>query len=124
MLKFILVTLAVSVSILGIVYLAAYAEWIAGRPSYLEEIIIFMVVSTIVIYRYLNKFINTDYFVHLFLASISIKLIASLAIITLMVIKDRSGAAPNIALFLMSYGIFTGVEIAFLYPRVSRHKKG
>jgi hypothetical protein len=61
--------------------------------------------------------------VQLYLLSMVVKLIAFLAYNLVMVLDDRKGAMANVLYFLLVYFIFTAVEIAFLYKRISRNPK-
>lgn len=122
MLKFILATSIVALTAVGGFYLAQHLSWINALPSYLNEITIFIVIATVVIYGYLNRFINTSYFVQMFLLSMVIKMIASLALITVIVIQDKAGMGLNVALFLILYTLLTAIEIVFLYPQISKKK--
>ena len=122
MLKFILATSFSALTVVGAYYLAEYISWINALPSFFKEIVIFTVLTTIVIYGYLNRFLNTSYFVQMFLLSMIIKMIASLAFITLIVFEDKAGVGPNVALFLLLYMLLTALEIVFLYPQISKKK--
>ena len=122
MLKFILATSFSALTVVGAYYLAEYISWINALPSFFKEIVIFTVLTTIVIYGYLNRFVNTSYFVQMFLLSMIIKMIASLAFITLIVFEDQAGVGPNVALFLLLYMLLTALEIVFLYPQISKKK--
>lgn len=124
MFKFILATSFVALTTVGIFYIAEHLSWTNALPSYLNEIVIFIVIATVVIYGYLNRFIDTSYFVQMFLLSMVIKMIASLAFITVIVFKDKVGVELNVALFLALYMLLTAVEIVFLHPQISKKKGG
>jgi hypothetical protein len=48
-----------------------------------------------------------------------VKLIAYCAYNFLIIIRDRPNAFANVIVFLIAYAVFTGVEIAFLYRKIT-----
>ena len=62
-------------------------------------------------------------FVQLYLLSMAVKLLASLAYCLLMVLDDRQGAILNVIYFLIIYILYTSLEIGFLYRRMSRSSR-
>jgi hypothetical protein len=89
------------------------------RPSFLFETTALVVFATAVIFLYLYRLKKPSFFVQLYLLSMAVKLIAFLAYNLIMILDDKKGAIANVLYFLLVYFIFTAVEIAFLYKRIS-----
>jgi 4-amino-4-deoxy-L-arabinose transferase-like glycosyltransferase len=96
------------------------ATGFVARPSYSTQTIILISFITVAIFFYLSKPKLQPYFLHLYLASIAVKLIAYCAYNFLIIVRDRSNAFANVIVFLIVYLIFTGIEIAFLYRKITR----
>ena len=97
--------------------------WLPGVPSFLFETTWLAAFVTTVIFIYLYRSRSTSYFVQLYLLSIAVKLLMYFAYCLIMILKDRPGSLMNVLYFLSLYFIFTVVEIAFLYRRVSRPER-
>jgi hypothetical protein len=92
---------------------------IMPRPSFSNQTIILVSVVTLAIYFYLSKPKLKSYFLQVYLASMVVKLIAYCAYNFLIIIRDRPNAFGNVVVFLIVYAVFTGVEIAFLYRKIT-----
>jgi hypothetical protein len=92
---------------------------IIPRPSFSSQTIILISVITLAIYFYLSKPKLKNYFLQIYLASMVVKLIAYCAYNFLIIIRDRPNAFANVIVFLIAYAVFTGVEIAFLYRKIT-----
>jgi hypothetical protein len=91
-------------------------------PGYFYQTLIFLFVSTAGLYHFLlrTKQQRPDFFVHFYLATTAIKLIAYGVFVFLMIRKQPEQAAANIAFFMIVYFLFTFIEIGFLYREVNR----
>lgn len=118
MLKFSAVIVASSVFFLGLLWVGDETGFIA-RPSFSTQTIILVSFTTLAIFFYLNKPKLKPYFLQLYLASIVMKLIAYCAYNFLIIVRDRSNAFANVILFMIVYVVFTGIEIAFLYRKIT-----
>ena len=78
-----------------------------------------MAFVTTVIFVYLYRLAKPSVFVQLYLFSMAVKLLACFAYTLLMIREDKSGAVVNVLYFLIVYLLFTALEIAFLYRRIS-----
>lgn len=58
-------------------------------------------------------------FVTLYLLSMAVKLLAYGAYVVVMIIYDNEGATENVVFFMAAYALFTGLEVAFLYRKIS-----
>jgi hypothetical protein len=92
------------------------------RPSFYLPTLIFLAVSTVVIYFYLYTVDKPAHFVQLYLLTMSLKLLASLVFCFVMISRDKPSAAGNVVFFMCTYFLFTGIEIGFLYHRISGRK--
>jgi len=89
-------------------------------PSYFVQTLLFLVFSTGLLFVYLYRSGSAGYFVQLYLLSMAIKLLAYGAYNLIIIRSDPSGAIPNVVFFMLVYFIFTLLEIAFLYRKISR----
>jgi hypothetical protein len=96
---------------------------IASLPSFFYETTAFIVFVTVVIFVYLYRSENPSFFVQLYLLSMVVKLLAFFAYNIFMVLDDRVGAVSNVSYFLLNYVLFTILEIAFLYRKISSGKR-
>jgi hypothetical protein len=94
-------------------------EWIARKPSFLRETTWLVAFATSLIFFNLYRWSKPRLFVQLYLLSMVVKLLACFAYTVLMILKDREGAVPNAIYFLVIYFVYTALEIAFLYRKIS-----
>lgn len=106
-----------------LVAFAGSSGWLPGIPSFLYETTWLVALVTTVIFVYLYRSRRASWFVQLYLLSMVVKLLAYFAYNTLMILEDRQGAVRNVLYFLGLYFVFTAVEIAFLYGKISRPMK-
>ena len=99
---------------------AHHQGWLPAEPSFLYETAWLVAIITAVIFVYLYRSRSASWFVQLYLLSMAVKLLAYFAYNLVMILEDRQGAVPNVLYFLALYFVFTAVEIAFLYPKISR----
>ncbi len=95
-------------------------DWIPRLPSFLYESTWLAAFLTTIIFVYLYRQANPSLFVQLYLLSMAVKLIACVAYCLLMILQDRPGGGANITYFLVAYILFTALEIALLYRKISR----
>lgn len=93
----------------------------AVLPSYAYETIMLLFLGTAGIYFFLVdiKKNRSEYFVQLYIATLFVKMLAYGGYVLYMVWDDKSQAANNAAIFMVTYFIFTAVEIYFLYRKVT-----
>lgn len=91
--------------------------WLLHAPSYTIIILLSLLFVTAVIYNYIARFaaMGPEAITRFYLLSIALKLMVGCSMILVVVIFDRDGASGNTVLFLISYIIFTSVEIVFLF---------
>ena len=119
MIRFILVLLVTGgvLALSGIV--AVQQDILSGLPSFFFQTLIFLVFSTGVIYVYLDKAASPGFFVQLYLLTMAVKLLAYGAYNFVVILQDRPGAGENVVFFMIAYGLFTALEIAFLYRKIT-----
>jgi hypothetical protein len=100
-------------------YMGVHFGWI-DLPTFLYPTLLLLLISTIIIFRYLHRVKEPAQFTQLYLLLMVVKLIAYLGYNILMVLDDRKGAAANVLFFLLLYFMFTAIEVAFLYRVVAR----
>lgn len=115
--------LALAVASLVLV-VAAYGllgqPWLETLPSYFYQTLLLLLFGTGLIYVYLFRFNRQDLFVHIYLLSMVVKLLAYGAYNFFMITGDQAGAVANVGWFMLLYLIYTGLEIIFLYRKISR----
>ena len=124
MIKFVVAALLVSFIIAaGVVYGVEYGV-IEKQPSYYIQTLVLVAFVTTVIYGYLYRLKSPDAFTQFYLLLMVVKVFAFLAYNIAIVLESRENAAYNVIFFLITYFLFTGLEIAFLYFHVSSRKEG
>jgi hypothetical protein len=119
LIRFLIALLASAVLLAwGSLYAHAHG-WIGVLPSFFYQTLIFLVFSTAIIYLYLYRSNKTGLFLHLYLLTMVVKFIAYGAYNLFVILEDKAGADTNVVFFMLGYFIFTVVEIAFLYHRIT-----
>jgi hypothetical protein len=93
--------------------------WLKALPSYFFQTLILLLFGTGLIFVYLYRFNRQDLFVHIYLLSMVVKLLAYGAYSFFMIMDDEAGAVANVTWFMLLYLIFTLLEIVFLYRKIS-----
>jgi hypothetical protein len=119
LIRFVVALLITTAVLTGGVMLAVYEAWIAKHPSFFFQTQIFLVFSTVVIYAYLYKVNKPDFFVQLYLLTMTVKLLAYGVYVYFMISEDPTGAFENVVFFMGVYITFTVLEITFLYQKIS-----
>lgn len=88
-------------------------------PSFIAEILVVLIFSTGLIYRYLFR-AGKETFIILYFGTMVIKLLAYGAFVLVLIVLDRPGAPANVVFFLAVYTVFVLLEILFLYPKIVR----
>lgn len=97
----------------------------AGRacftlPSFLYGTIGLLYVVTAAIYAYLVRINKPGDFLQLYLLTMVAKLVVFFLYNLVMVFSDPTLALENVVLFLVTYFLFTALEVAFLYRKIGR----
>lgn len=122
MLRFILTLVFVAGMLAFGVKWTSLIGWLENAPSFLYQITIFLVFATGIIYARLHKVSKPVIFVQFYLLTMALKILAYAVFIGLIILKDPSGAPANVTFFILAYGVFTSLEIAFLYHRITGNK--
>lgn len=117
MVKFFFWLLLASLIIAGLIELAHFEGYLQ-RPTFFLKTLLFTFFITLIIFVYLYKARKTSFFIQLYLLTMVLKVIAYCAYNLIMVLKDRSSATGNVVFFLITYFIFTAIEIGFLYRKM------
>jgi hypothetical protein len=113
------ISLAVATAVVaGVVQLGADRGWFEC-PSFFVMTLVFLVFSTSVIFVYLYKANKPTFFLQLYLFSMVLKLLAYCGYNFMMILNDRASAVGNVVFFMVTYFLFTVVEIMFLYWKIS-----
>ena len=123
MIRFFAVLSVAALAIAGITMLAVRMTWIDALPSFFYQTILFLLFATLVVFRYLYKADNPGFFVQLYLLTMALKFIAYGAFNLIVIREDPTGAAKNVAFFMLIYLVFTVLEVVFLYRKISRSER-
>ncbi len=106
----------------AILWFTLLSGWISLAPSYAFEIVVLLALTTLVIYYYLFQWSKTkpQLFAQFYLLSIAIKIAAYGVFVAIIVVLDPKMAISNAILFLISYLLFTVLEVLFLFRQVNR----
>lgn len=120
MVRFLISLAIVTAVIIGAFLWALEILWIRALPSWWVHIMAYQLLTTGLIFMYLNGKASGDAraFVVFYLASVVMKILAGGAFVILMILGDRPGAYANVILFLIAYFSFTVVEVVHLFRRV------
>lgn len=94
--------------------------WFSDLPSFLFETTWIVAFVTSVIFVYLSRLDKPSLFVQFYLLSMAVKLLACFAYSLWMILEHPAGSVPNVLYFLCVYVLFTSLEIACLYRKISR----
>lgn len=91
-------------------------------PSWYYQTLTLLFVTTLGIYGYLirTKQNKPEQFVQSYLATLVAKLLMYGAYLLIIIRTNKEDATVNAGLFLVTYLIFTALEVGFLYRRVNR----
>lgn len=98
-------------------------QMLVGLPSFFYQTLIFVGFSVAVLYAYLYKVEKPNHFVQLYLLTMAVKLLAYGAYVVVIILQDREGAVENVVFFMIAYFVFSALEIAFLYHKISRESR-
>ena len=117
LLKFISIILFTSLAFIFTPYIVLKQGWIESVPSFSIEIVSVLALLTLALFYYLQKIqqSNPQKFIQLYLLSITVKMVVGCVLILVIIFMDKEGAIANALLFILSYFLFTGVEIFFLW---------
>ena len=112
--------MASALLMMAVAYGSVGQPWLNELPSYFFQTLILLLFGTGLLYIYLYRFNRQDLFVHIYLLSMVVKLLAYGAYNFFMIIDDEAGAVSNVSSFMLLNLIFTLLEIVFLYKKISR----
>jgi hypothetical protein len=115
--------LIVATVIAGVVQFAVHQQWFP-LPTFFYQTLILVLFTTVVIFVYLYKANKPDFFVQLYLLTMMIKIMAYGAYVFFMIKEDVNNAFANVVFFLVSYLLFTILEVVFLYKKISTTHTG
>lgn len=117
MARFIITTIIISLLLVGGGYL-----FFETLPDFFWLSLILLALSTVGLYHFLIsiKKDKPDYFVPVYLGTLTIKLIAYVAYIFVMAKLRPEEVFGNVVFFMIGYVIFTALETVFLYWFVNR----
>jgi len=104
--------------------LFGYTQGYFPIPSFSNEIIGFLSLSTLGVYFYLLKKIanNPQDFTGAFLLTLVLRFLLFAGFVFVIILLDKPGARHNALFFMIDYMILTVAEVAFLYRKVMSSK--
>ncbi|HRI78195.1 MAG TPA: hypothetical protein PLR06_01565 [Cyclobacteriaceae bacterium] len=118
MVKF-LIFLGILTVLMGITVYAAHEFGNFPLPTFYRAILIYMFCTTITAFYILGRNLPPALFTQAYLISIVMKMITGGAFIFLIIFIDPAGARVNATLFIVSYLLFTALEVGFLYRNIN-----
>jgi hypothetical protein len=113
------VFLSLTALILGGAVWIGHGQGFFSMPSFFYPTLLFLLLGTAIIYRYLIKVEKPEFFVQLYLITMAMKLLTYGAYCWVMIAQDNAGAPANVGFFLAVYLAFTVLEIGFLFHKIS-----
>jgi hypothetical protein len=120
--KFFIVLILASLGIAALTIWGA-SQGLFDKPTYFKATLILLVVMTGLIYVYLYRADKPEFFLNLYLLTMVVKVAAYCAYNLVIIMRDRQAAVTNVGFFMVTYFIFTGIEIAFLHRKITRENK-
>jgi hypothetical protein len=99
-----------------VVYLGQRQGWFP-MPSCIWAMLLYFILSTAIIFFVLQRPLTPAVFTQMYLLTMVLKLITACMVILIVIFIDRSGAIANAALFIISYFLYTTLEVVFLYKK-------
>lgn len=121
MIRFLISLVALALFISGCLFGAIHLGWIVNRPSHFVEILLFVFLTTLILFSYLHRAAPGPQFVQLYLLTMVLKLLGYGAFGLIIILSDRAGAPTNAAFFIITYVAFTTLEVVFLYRKIRGH---
>lgn len=116
MTRFLIYLVVLSVVISLLVFTGSYLNWFSV-PSFISWTLSYFFVTTLIVYYVLTKPYGAMAFSQLYLLSMVMKLFTGCAFIFIVIYSDQAGAAGNALLFVVSYFLYTALEVIFLYRK-------
>jgi hypothetical protein len=117
--KFVIALVAATLLIVLVSHVLLTAGWLTRLPSFFYTTLILLLTTTgLLTYFLLNN--NRGFFTQLYLLTIVVKIIAYVGYLFAVVFLDKASAFPNVVFFMIAYVIFTAIELAFLYGKITR----
>jgi hypothetical protein len=95
-------------------------ELIGVLPSFFFQTLVLLLFGTCLLYVYMYRLNKAAFFVQVYLLTMAIKLLAYGVYNYFIITDDQSEAVPNVIWFMLLYVIFTVLEVAFLYQKISK----
>ncbi len=114
--QFIITLLVAAAVVGGVVIGMGYSGLIPAKPTSFWEIIVFLIITTAVLFRFVVR-AEPGAFVQTFLLTMVLKLLGYGAFLFFVILPDRQNAVPNVVLFLTGYLVFTAIEIFYLHRK-------
>ena len=113
------ISLFAAAAFIALVTLFGVDQGMITRPTFLYKTLVILVLTTGIIFVYLYTARKPQFFLQLYLLTMVVKLLAYCAYNLVMVLSDRASAIENVVFFMVVYFVFTFLEIAFLYRKIS-----
>jgi hypothetical protein len=86
-------------------------------PTYSLEIILFLSIFTLLAFYFLNRSVRAEGFTTRYLGSMVLKILLFSGFIVTIILLDPNGANRNVTFFLISYLLFTALEVGSLFAK-------
>jgi hypothetical protein len=92
------------------------------EPSFFTVTLLLLFVFTALSFVLLYKAKEPSAFLQSYLLTTTVKLLGYGGYILIIIFSDRGGATANVLFFMLTYLVFTVLEIVFLYRKFSRSR--
>lgn len=123
MIRFGCMTMLVAGLLVAAVWLGVTRNWFE-RPGYFEAIIFFVGLATLITYGFTSRRVieAPEDFIRIYMTATVVRILLFGAGVGLMVYLDTDGATANAIFFLVTYLLFTMLEVVILWQEVNSKK--
>jgi hypothetical protein len=116
--RFLLLTLLLGTIILSSAYAGASLGWFV-IPSFLWQIVTFLTICSSLIFYFLFKKAGGSSFTQYYLLTVVSKICGFGAFMLIIIFLAGKGAPENVVLFMISYCLFTALEVGLLFKKIN-----
>lgn len=123
MARFVALAVLLALAAFSFIETGVALEWF-HRPSYEREILIFLTVAHLVLYSVIRRQIihRPEAFVKVYLGTTVLRILFFGIFVFMIIRLDPAASRQNALFFLISYFLFTGLEVAALYIKINGQK--
>jgi len=111
--------------VIGVVYTGHHLNWFEA-PAATREVVMFMFLAHVGLYVLINKLLGQrpEDFVKIYLGITVLRILFFGMFIFAVIFLNPAGAHSNVVVFLISYFLFTALEVTALFSKINGQKPG